>query len=82
MGIMSGVSRSAFDYYYLHPDRDNFFKLSDVNSQFLKRHKIDSSVKDFKQLVKKSKPYTRVITGSYHYNVRHTALYRVSDFKK
>lgn len=81
MGLFNGYSAKASDYYWRHSDRDNFFILSDVNAKFMKRHKISGSVKDFKDKVRKSKPFTRVNTGSASYNYRSTPLYRVTDFQ-
>ena len=82
MGLFSGYNAKAYDYYWHHSDRDNFFILSDVNSRFMKRHNLSGSVKDFKDKVRKSKPYTKVKTGSANYNYRFTPIYRVTDFKK
>jgi len=82
MGLFSGYSAKAFDYYWQHSDRDNFFILSEVNSTFMKKHNLTGSVKDFKNKVRHSKPYTRVRTGSASYNYRSTPIYRVTDFKK
>ena len=81
MGLLNGTSKKAFDYYWQHSDRENFFILSDVNSAFMKKHHLTGSVKDFKAKVKLSMPYTRVKTGSAHYNFRSTPVYRVNDFK-
>ena len=82
MGLFSGYSAKAFDYYWSHGDRDNFFILSDINSQFIKKYNLNCTVKDFKDRVRKSKPYTKVKTGSASYNYRYTPVYRVSDFLK
>ena len=82
MGILGGYNRSAFDYYWQHSDRENFFILSDINSNFMKKHNLGGTVKEFKNKVRKSQPFTRVRTGSANYNYRSTPLYRVSDFKK
>ena len=82
MGLFSGYNAKAFDYYWQLSDRDDFFILSDVNSRFMKRHNLNGSVKDFKDKVRKSKPYTKVKTGSASYNYRFTPIYRVTDFKK
>ena len=82
MGLFSGYSSKAFDYYWSHSDRNNFFILSEVNSHFMKKHNLNGTVKDFKDKVRKSKPFTRVKTGSASYNYRSTPIYRVTDFKK
>lgn len=81
MGLFSGYSAKASDYYWQHSDRNNFFILSDVNAEFMKRHKLSGSVKDFKDKVRKSTPFTRVSTGGAGYNYRSTPLYRVTDFQ-
>lgn len=82
MGLFSGYNAKAYDYYWQHSDRDNFFILSDVNSRFMKKHNLSGSVKDFKDKVRKTKPFTKVKTGSASYNYRFTPIYRVTDFKK
>ncbi len=81
MGLFDSYSAKAFDYYYRHSDRDNFFILSDVNAKFMKKHNLAGSVKDFKDKVRKSEPFTRVLTGSAGYNFRSTPLYRITDFQ-
>ena len=80
MGILNGTSKKAFDYYW-QSGRDNFFILSDIDSKFMSQHGFDGSVKDFKERVRNSKPFTRVRTGSAHYQFRSTPLYRIKDFK-
>lgn len=82
MGLLSSYSKTALDYYWQHSDRDNFFILSDINAKFMKKHNLNGTVKYFKDTVRKSKPYTRVSTGSASYTFRSTPIYRVTDFKK
>lgn len=81
MGLFRSYSSKAFDYYWQHGDRDNFFILSDVNAKFMKKHNLAGSVKSFKDKVRESKPFTCVKTGCSSYNYRSTPLYRVTDFQ-
>lgn len=78
MGIF-GSNYKASDYYWRNSDE--YFILSDINSKFLKRNNFTGTVSDFKNRVRKSKPYTRVRTGSANFNYRYTPVYRIQDFK-
>ena len=83
MGILkSSYSVSALDHYWQRSDRQDIFKLSDVSSRFLKANKIDMTIKDFKKLVRNSKPFARVRTGGVNYQMRSTPLYKISELKK
>ncbi len=81
MSILNKYSVKAFDHYYQLLDRDDYFILSDINSRFIKRNSFSGTIKDFKEKVRKSKPYTKVVTGGTRYPMRKTPLYRISDFK-
>lgn len=78
MGVYNN-SCTALDYY-LFSHRE-FFKLSDIDSKFMAVNNFAGSVKDFKEMVKKTKPFKWVKTGCAYYGFRHTAIYRVIDFK-
>lgn len=79
MSYVVKTSRQASDYYWRN--HDDYFILSDVDSKFLKYNNFEGTVADFKSRVRKSKPYTRVKTGSARYCFRSTPVYRIQDFK-
>ena len=80
MSLLYSSSRKASDSYPLG-DYHNYFILSDVNSNFLKKHNLNCSVKEFKDKVRKSNKFQYVRTGSSHYNYRTTRVYKITDFK-
>ena len=57
------------------------FVISSVNAGMLKKYGIDSTVKDFKERVKKSCNYKVIITGGAGYSC-HTRVYNFNDFIK
>lgn len=79
MGVYAN-SYSALDY--VDCNNKEFFKLSDIDSRFMTVNNFAGTVKDFKEMVKKSKPFKRVLTGYSTYGFRHTAIYKISDFRK
>ena len=60
--------------------KSNHFILSNVNPNFLKRNEIPMSVKDFKEIVRKSKPAYIVVTGGNGHS-KHTKVYDINQFK-
>ena len=82
MSVFRNGIYKASDYYYARNDYLDIFKLSDINSKFMRKHHISGTVKDFKDKVRKSKPFARVKTGNYRYNYRSTPLYNIKDFNK
>ena len=80
--LRNSMSVSALDHYWQRSDRQDIFKLSDVSARFLKANKIDMNVKDFKNMVRNSKPFARVRTGGVNYQMRSTPLYKISELKK
>ena len=81
MSLINEYSVKAFDHYYFLKNSSDYFILSDINSRFMKRNSFSGTIKDFKEKVRKSKPYTKVVTGGTRYPMRRTPLYRISDFK-
>lgn len=59
----------------------NLFILSDINAKFLKTHKINLTVAQFKKLVKLTDPLKYVYTGAYGY-LRKTPVYSLNSFKE
>ena len=47
----------------------------------MKKNKINGTIKDFKDLVRRTRSYKKVLTGGTRYPMRKTPLYRISDFK-
>lgn len=82
MGVFRNGIYKSTDYYWMRSDYKDIFKLSDIDSKFMKRHHISGTVKEFKDKVRKSKPFAKVKTGNYRYNYRSTPLYNIKDFNK
>lgn len=77
MGLFNDYSNSYFsDKDYKYGD----FVLSDIKKKDLSRFDIKMSVKNFKELVKKSNNYKIVLTGG-GLRFRKTKVYNYYDFK-
>lgn len=82
MGMLDNGIYKTTDYYCTRNDYLDIFKLSDIDSKFMKKHHISGTVKEFKNKVRKSKPFARVKTGNYRYSYRMTPIYDIKNFKK
>ena len=82
MGVFRNGIYKSTDYYCTRNDYLDIFKLSDIDSKFMKKHHISGTVKEFKNKVRKSKPFARVKTGNYRYSYRMTPIYDIKNFKK
>ena len=77
MSLFYDSSNSYFsDEHYKYGD----FVLSDIRKKHLCHFNINMSVKDFKELVKKSNKYKVILTGG-NLNFRKTKVYNYYDFK-
>lgn len=77
MGEYSFCARDS--YYGNSEEKSKLFILSDVNTEFLRKHNINISVAKFKDIVRKKKPFSYVWTGNI-FNQRRTPVYNINDF--
>ena len=74
---MSFYSRT---YDYDSRIKSNHFVISKVTPSFLRNNGISMNVKDFKAIVRKTKPVYIVLTGG-NGHAQHTKVYDINQFK-
>ena len=77
--IGSQISKKASDYIL---NKEEYFYISEIDKDFLKRHKINMTIKQFKNFVRTCTPYDTVLTGGFRHEMRATKLYKMSEIKK
>ena len=63
-------------------DNSKYFCLSSINKKILAKHGINISLTQFKEIVRRTAPYTKILTGSDRCLGQHrkTNIYRYEDF--
>lgn len=63
-------------------DTQKYFSLSTIDLNQLRKRGVELSLADFKEIVKKTPPFTTIMTGSTRVmgNRRSTNIYRYDDF--
>jgi hypothetical protein len=63
-------------------DNQKFFSISTINKNAMKQYGIEIPLSEFKEIVKRSLPYTRILTGSVQTKAHRqwTNIYRYEDF--
>ncbi len=64
-------------------DNKKYFCLSSIDKKCMKDNDIEMPVTHFKEIVRRTKPFTRILTGSERCLGQHrmTNIYRYEDFK-
>ena len=65
-------------------DNSKYFCLSSINKKILAKNGINIPLSQFKEIVKRTPPYTKILTGSSRCLGHHrkTNIYRYEDFVK